>query len=80
MRVLCIDNKNDDHLTIGKIYNVLHSTKNTSTSNNLYSIKTPYFVGDDGLSYVFIHSIHLGRNFAELDDIRDKKISDLLDE
>jgi hypothetical protein len=80
MRFLCIDNKNDEHLTVGKIYDVFHSTNISQSNIDLYSIKTPYYVGDDGFSYVFIHSIHLGKTFVELDEIRDKKIIDLLNE
>jgi hypothetical protein len=80
MRVLCINNKSENHITVGKIYTVLNYTKVPKQPNDLYSIKTPYFVGDDGLSYVFIHSIHLGKNFSELDVIRDKKIDELINE
>jgi hypothetical protein len=79
MKVICIDNKNDEHLTMDKIYTILHFKKNTQ-SNDLWSIKTPYYIGDDGLSYIFVESIHLNNNFLPMEYIRDKKISDLLDE
>lgn len=79
MKVLCIDNKNDEHLTKGKIYTILNLKKNTQ-SNDLWSIKTPYYFGDDGLSYIFVESINLNNNFLPIEHIRDKKINYLLNE